>query len=319
MGQGRPRLPRDDRMTMRILVTGGSGNIGRDVLPLLRELGHEPVGYDLVSASGSDGQFIEGDIRDESALALAFKEVRPDGVIHLAGTLQFACEADPAGTVSVNVNGTAAVLDAALRCDVGRFVLSSSAAVYGSTADTLDETSPVEADVSVYGASKLLAERILHRYKVLHGMTCRTVRLSTVVSPRRVASLGVAAAVRAILDSASGSDVAVSGIAGHELRHFVHVRDAAQGLVLAIVAGDEVKSELFNIAGGDDAYMDFDGLVALVRQARPQAGRVRFAGASGHRGRIDCTRAIRELGYRPQYTMQRAIQETIDDEQSKRN
>jgi UDP-glucose 4-epimerase len=195
-------------------------------------------------------------------------------------------------------------------------VLSSSAAVYGSTAETLDEESPVEADVTVYGASKLLAERMLHRYSVLHGMTCRTVRLSTVVSPRPVASPGVAAAVRAILDSARGTDVNVNGIAGHELRHFVHVRDAAQGVVRALVAGDDVQGELFNISGGDDAYMNFDELVAMVRRARPQAGRVSFAGKSGHRGRIDCTRAMRTLGFRPQYTMQRAILEAIDDEQS---
>ncbi|HZV92125.1 MAG TPA: NAD(P)-dependent oxidoreductase [Caldimonas sp.] len=297
---------------MRILVTGGAGNIGRDVTRLLRELGHEPVVYDLVAVDDDSGRCIQGDIRDPSSLERAFDEVRPHGVIHLAGTLQFACEADPTGTVSVNVDGTAAVLDAALRAGASRFVLSSSAAVYGSTAETVVETSPVQGDISVYGASKLLAERMLHRYAVLHGMTCRTVRLSTVVSARRVASPGVAAAVRSILDSATGADVAVSGIAGHELRHFVHVSDAAQGAILALVAGDDVKGELFNIAGSDDAYLDFDALVALVRRVRPHAGRVSFAGASGHRGRIDCTRAKRELGYRPRYTMQRAIQEAIE-------
>jgi nucleoside-diphosphate-sugar epimerase len=297
---------------MRILVTGGAGNIGRDVTRLLREMGHEPVVYDLVAVDDDNGRNIQGDIRDPSALARAFDEVKPHGVIHLAGTLQFACEADPTGTVSVNIDGTAAVLNAALRAGANRFVLSSSAAVYGSTSETVDETSPVQADVTVYGASKLLAERMLHRYAVLHGMTCRTVRLSTVVSPRRVASPGVAAAVRAILDSASGADAVVSGIAGHELRHFVHVSDAAQGVILALVAGDEVKGELFNIAGDADAYLRFDHLVALVRRARPHAGRVSFLGKSGHRGRIDCTRAERELGYRPQYTMQRAIQEAIE-------
>ncbi len=297
---------------MRILVTGGAGNIGRDVVRLLHEAGHEPVVYDLVCVDDDGCRCIQGDIRDESALARAFDDVRPEGVVHLAGTLQFACETDPTGTISVNVEGTAAVLNAALRSGANRFVLSSSAAVYGTTAETVDERSPVQADVTVYGASKLLAERMLHRYAVLHGMTCRTVRLSTVVSPRPVASPGVAAAVRAILDSASGADVEVSGIAGHELRHFVHVRDAAQGAVLALLAGDEVEGELFNISGGDDAYLDFDELVALVRQARPQAGRVSFVGRSGHRGRIDCTRAVRDLGYRPQYTMQRAIQEAIE-------
>ncbi len=296
---------------MRVLVTGGAGNIGRDVTRLLCESGHEPTVYDLCPYPDARVRFVVGDIGDAARLARTFEEARPDGVIHLAGTLQFACEADPVGTIAVNVSGTAAVLEAARKSGAGRFVFASSAAVYGTTASEVDESSPIQADVTVYGASKLLGERMLRRYRMLHGLTCRTVRFSTVLSSRPVSSPGIAAAVGKLLGIASGEDVAVSGIAASELRHFVHVADAARGAVLALTA-DVCEDELFNIAGGEDAYLSFEQLAALVREMRPNSGRVSFSGASGNRGKIDWSRAATQLGYRPQYSIEQAIREAIE-------
>lgn len=295
---------------MRVLVTGGSGNIGQDVTRLLREDGHEPVVYDLLPCPDATFRCVVGDIRDAAHLGQVFEELRPEGVIHLAGTLQFACEADPAGTVAVNVGGTAALLETARRYDAGRLVFASSAAVYGATSADLDESSPVQPNLTVYGASKLLGERMLHRYHVLYGLKYRSVRFSAVLSSRPVSSPGVAAAVSKLLSTASGVDVTVSGIAAPELRHYVHVSDAARAAVLALTA-DECEHDLFNIAGGEDAYLSFEQLLVMVRELQPRCGRVTFSGVSGDRGRIDSSRAARHLGYRPQYSMKRAIREAI--------
>jgi nucleoside-diphosphate-sugar epimerase len=296
---------------MRVLVTGGSGNIGQDVTRLLADQGHAPVVYDLRPPPHAGTRFVQGDVRDVSSLERAFADVKPDGVIRLAGTLQFACEADPAGSASVNVTGTANALEAARKFDVRRFVFSSSVAVYGTTSATVDEASPIQADVTTYGASKLLAERMLRRYRALHGMACRTVRFSTVISSRPVTSPGVAAAVGALLSIGSGDDVVVEGIAETELRHFVHVSDAARGAILALLA-DDCESDLFNIAGGDDAYMRFSDLVSIVRRMRPGSGRARFVGTSGDRGRVDCRRAAVQLGYKPRFNMEMAIREALE-------
>ncbi len=295
---------------MRVLVTGGAGNIGQDVTRFLREAGHEPVVYDLCRYPDAGVRSVVGDIRDVALLGRTFGEVKPEAVMHLAGTLQFACEMDPVGSTSVNVGGTGAVLDAAVRAGASRFVFAGSAAVYGSTSSQVDESSPIQADVNVYGASKLLCERMLRRYRLLHGLACRTVRFSTVLSSRPVASPGVAAAVGKLLSIASGADVTVSGIAASELRHYVHVTDAARGAVLAL--DPENCDDVFNIAGGEDAYLSFEQLVALVQGLRPNSGRASFIGASGDRGRIDWSRAAKQLGYQPRYNMQRAIREAIE-------
>lgn len=296
---------------MRVLVTGGSGNIGQDVTKLLVERGHVPIVYDLRRPPEPATRFVQGDVRDVDDLEQAFVDAKPDGVIHLAGTLQFACEADPAGSASVNVTGTANALEAARKYGVRRFVFSSSVAVYGTTNETVDESSPIQSDVTTYGASKLLAERMLRRYRLLHGMACRTVRFSTVLSSRPVTSPGVAAAVASLLSIASGGDVVVKGVAEAELRHFIHVSDAAYGAVLAMLA-DDCESDVFNIAGGNDAYMRFSDLVSIVRRLRPACGHATFVGASGDRGRVDCRRAIAELGYEPRLSMEMAIREALE-------
>ena len=296
---------------MRVLVTGGAGNIGQDVIPLLHQAGHDATVYDLCRYPQPSVHSVVGDIRDTGLLTRTFDEVKPEGVIHLAGTLQFACETDPVDSMSVNVTGTAAALAASLRSGVRRFVFASSAAVYGSTSSEVDESSPIQADVTVYGASKLLCERVLRRYRLLHGLACRTVRFSTVLSSRPVASPGIAAAVGKLLGIASGSDVTVTGIAPSELRHYLHVSDAARGAVLALNA-EKCDGDVFNIAGGEDAYLSFEQLVGLVRNLRPNAGHVSFSGASGNRGRINWSRAAKQLGYRPHYSMERAIREAIE-------
>ena len=295
---------------MRVMVTGGSGNIGQEVTRLLHELHHEVFVYDLVPSPDPLATFLEGDIRDAAHVARAFKDVRAEGIVHLAGTLQFACDIDPAGAAGVNVTGTVNVLEAAVQSGARRIVFSSSAAVYGATDAVVRESSPIQANVSSYGAGKLLAERMLRRYQARHGLICRSVRFSTVLSSRPVSSPGVAAAVCALLGAASRAEVTVKGVAGPELRHFIHVADAARGAVLALLI-DRCEDDLFNIAGGDDSYLSFDDLVAIIKRIHPGFGKVIFVGVSGNRGRIDCSKATDQLGYRPEYGIEMAIREVM--------
>ncbi len=296
---------------MRILVTGGAGNVGQEVTELLCLDRHEPVVYDLIPSPNADVRSEIGDINDSERLAKVFDEVKPEAVIHLASMLQFACESDPAGAVKTNVAGTVAVLEAARQAGTGRFVFASSVAVYGSSASELNESSPVQPDVSVYGATKLLGERLLRRYRMLYGMTCRTVRLSAVLSSRPVASEGIAAVVAKLFSVVSGQDAAVTGVAASELRHYVHIKDAALAIVLAATK-EKCEDDLFVVAGPPDSYVTFAELVNLIRSRCKGAGDVTFSGKSGNRGRIDWRRAAVQLGYQPRYNMERMVREAVE-------
>lgn len=296
---------------MRVVVTGGAGNLGREVVRLLQERGDTPVVFDRVRFPGASVPSETGDITDRELLATVMKRERADGVIHLASMLQFACEADPAGATRINVDGTVSTLEAACRSGARRFVFASSVAVYGAVSGPIDERTPLDESISVYGATKLLAERLLRRYAALYGIASCTLRIATVLSPHPVSSRSVGTVVADILGSASGRDVTIPDVDGEDLRHFVYSKDAARAIVLAFTAKG-CHDDLFNISGPTDAYLSFRELGEVVRRIRPQAGRVVFTGRSGHRGRVDGSRAASQLGYRPEYTIERAMREMLE-------
>jgi len=298
---------------MRVLVTGGAGNIGREVVALLAQRGDEPIVYDRVAATDANARAcIVGEITDGTTLEEAMRAHRVEGVVHLAAMLQFGCEQDPLAAIHVNVNGTVAVLEAARRAGAKRIVHASSVAAFGSTGAELDERSPVQRDVGMYGLTKLLCEALLRREGRRHGMICRTVIFATILSDRPVSSPGVAAAVAKIVSSAKGGTVTVSEVAADERRHFVYFRDAACAAVAALHAQD-ATDDVFLIAGDEASYVTFAELADLIRELRPGAGTVAFTGRSGHRGRVNIRRAREQLGYRPTHTLRSALLEILNN------
>lgn len=294
---------------MRILVTGGAGNIAREVIQLLFARKNVPVIYDQTAVNVEGVATEIGDICDEERLHAVIAKHRIEAIAHLASLLQFGCEMDPVRAVRVNVDGTVSVLEAARKSGVKRVVLSGSLATYGGTSAQIDEDSQIQSDVSLYGVTKLLCEKMARRYNVLFDMQCRSLRYAAVLSPRQVSSPGVAAALAKIFDATSGADVVVKGVAAHERRHYAHISDIALGTVLAVLAPN-TSHEVFNIAGGKDCFASFQAVADAVRKLVPSAGRIAFEGSSGDRGVMDISRSQRELGYQPTFTLEKAV-ETI--------
>lgn len=298
---------------MRVLVTGGAGNMGREVVALLRQRGDEPIIYDRAATSDANAHACTvGEITDIRALEHTMSEHRVKGVVHLAAILQFGCEQDPLRAVEVNVNGTIAVLEASKRTGVERIVHASSIAAYGTTEAELYERSPIQRDVGMYGLTKLLAESLLSREGRRHDIICRTVIFATVLSDRPVSSPGIAAAVAKIVGSAKGDNVTIGEVAANERRHYVYYRDAARATVAALTTAT-TADDVFHIAGDTDSYVTFEDLARMIRELRPGAGAVSFTGKSGHRGRVNISRAHQQLGYQPAHTLRSALQEILSN------
>src|SRR3954462_10604810 len=155
---------------MRVIVTGGAGYIGSFAVERLIEAGHDVTVLDSLWRGHRGGvsdkaELIAVDITDVKATKDAVAKVRPDAILHYAAAaIVPESVTDPGVYFEVNVVGSHNLIRAALAADCNKFVLSSTAAIYG-----IPEVSPIREDlapnpINPYGLSKLMVEQMLEWY-----------------------------------------------------------------------------------------------------------------------------------------------------------
>ncbi|XVX19413.1 NAD-dependent epimerase/dehydratase family protein [Actinomycetota bacterium] len=216
-------------MTSTVAVTGASGYLGINLVPLLLEQGHEVVAIDRVRSPHLPEQvrYVAADVLDQAALTAAFSGV--DVVYHFAAIITLAHENDLAWRV--NTHGVRSSTRAALASGVRRFVLCSSVHSYDDRRPRLDESLPRATDpaLGIYDRSKWAAEQIVAE-AVADGLDAVVVNPTGVFGPRDYGLTRLNAVVR---DAAKGAMPVVTG-GGYDL---VDVRDVARGLTLAAEHG----------------------------------------------------------------------------------
>jgi UDP-glucose 4-epimerase len=287
----------------RVLVTGGAGFIGSNLVRLLLNRGHAVTILDDLSSGYrenvealSDAAFIEGDIRDERALDRAVEGA--EVIFHLAASVGNTRSIEqPLLDSEINVLGTLKVLEAARRCGARKVVFSSSAGIFGELKTLpIREDHPVEPD-SPYGASKLGAEKLCLAYSKLHPLECVCLRYFNVYGVnQRYDAYGNVIPIFAHR-MLRGMPLAVFGD-GEQTRDFVNVRDVAQANYRAAIARG--VSGAFNIASG--TRITINALVELMSQASGISPRVEHA--PPRRGDVrhslaDISQARERLGYEP--------------------
>lgn len=265
-------------MTSRWLLTGGAGYIGAHVLRALHDAGHEVVVLDNLSTGlrrkVSEGvPFVEASILDTDAVTAALREHRIDGVVHLAAKKAVGESVErPHYYFEQNVLGMMSLLEAVQRAQVHRFVLSSSAAVYGSPeGDLIAEDAPT-LPLNPYGQTKLAQEWLLR------DAADSGVELSwTALRYFNVAGAGsddlgdtgvfnlIPMALRALDEHRApqvfGDDYPTPD--GSCVRDYIHVQDLAEAHVAAVAATEQpARQQLFNVGRGV-GFSVFDVLDAV--------------------------------------------------------
>jgi UDP-glucose 4-epimerase len=149
-----------------VLVTGGAGYIGSHVANLLTAAARKVVTYDNLSTGHAwaalDSDLVIGDLGDRERLAALFAERRFSAVLHFAAHIWVGESVrEPARYYRNNLASALNLFELAAAAGVGHVVFSSTAAVYGEPAvELIDESTPL-APISPYGASKMMAERML--------------------------------------------------------------------------------------------------------------------------------------------------------------
>jgi UDP-glucose 4-epimerase len=166
---------------MRIFVTGGAGYIGSSTTQRLLEAGHQVTVYDsLVTghrpAVPQGAKFVQADLGESAKLKAALGNRAYDAVLHFAAFAEAGESMQAPGKYfHNNLSLSLDLIEACVRAGVGRFVLSSTAAVYASSDAPLSEDSPLEP-ANVYGHTKLMIEQALSWYRQIHGLRFAALR-----------------------------------------------------------------------------------------------------------------------------------------------
>lgn len=242
-----------------VLVTGGAGFIGSNVVNELVERGYsvlildsfETGTEDNLSQVDGDYRIIKGDIRDRDTVRRALKDV--EYVIHEAAVTSVPGSVDePALTSDVNCTGTAVALEEARNAGVEKVVVASSAAVYGDGTPPLSEDDPVSPE-SPYALSKLWTEELAQQFHELHGLDTAALRYFNVYGPGQDADSEYAAVVPAFVSAAVGGEKPVVYGDGEQTRDFVHVRDVARATV---DAAESDATGVYNVASGTETSVN---------------------------------------------------------------
>ncbi|MBN2506956.1 MAG: SDR family NAD(P)-dependent oxidoreductase [Verrucomicrobia bacterium] len=305
---------------MNILVTGGAGFIGSHVCERLVQGGHavwalddlndfyDPAikrrNLDAILALGGPFTFVQGDLRDPSAVNALFAGVRFDQIIHLAARAGVRPSLEePALYQRVNVEATVHVFEAARRHGVPKIVMASSSSVYGVNAKVpFSEDDPTVSVISPYAASKVAGEALGHVYHHVYGLDVVMLRLFTVYGPRQRPDLAIHKFARLLV---AGKPIPVYGD-GSAARDYTYVTDTVDGVLAA--SRKKFGFEIINL--GESRTVSLTRLIELLEAAlgrkavvdrRPsQPGDVPLTFANIEKAR-------RLLGYAPQVDIEQGI------------
>jgi dTDP-glucose 4,6-dehydratase len=327
---------------MRLLITGGAGFIGSNLVRRMVNQGHEVLNLDKLTYAGNlnslsdiehkpNYQFAQVDIVDDASVAQTINSFRPEGIMHLAAESHVDRSIDgPGQFIQTNVIGTFNLLHAALHywrnLDTTtqanfRFLHVSTDEVYGSLGETglFTETTPYDPH-SPYSASKASSDHLARAWRDTYGLPVLVTNCSNNYGPFQFPEKLIPVV---ILKCLRGEPIPVYG-KGENIRDWLYVEDHCEALDLVLQKGQ--PGQTYNI-GGNNELKNIDlvhTLCTLMDDLRPlpthsplttHHSLISFVpDRPGHdlRYAIDASKIKRELGWTPKQDHQSGFRKTVE-------
>lgn len=296
---------------MKLLITGGAGFVGTNLIAHLRDVG----GYDITvidneslgrreNIAAFDVRFVRGDIRDIEALRSVARG--QDAIVHLAAdTRVMDSIEDPRFNFENNVVATFNLLQVAREAGVGRIVnASTGGAILGEAPAPVHEEM-VARPLAPYGASKLAVEGYLNAFGATYGLKTCSLRFSNIYGPRSFHKGSVVAHfLKRIL---AGETLTVYGD-GTQVRDYLFAPDLVDGIRRAIEAGAQGVYQL-----GSGQPTSVNALIEVIREVTGREVGVDYADfrpGEVHTTWCDVSKARKEFGFDPATPLREGVAET---------
>ncbi len=309
-------------MTKRALVTGGAGFIGSNIADHYLAEGYEVTVVDDLSSGNRDNlpadvEFVQCDIGSPEARQL-LESGRFDVLNHHAAQIDVRVSvSDPRRDATINVLGLLNLLEGARIGGTERVIFASSGGVvYGESNHLPHAEGARKLPVSPYGVAKLSSEFYLAAYAQLYGMKAVTLRYANVYGPRQNPH-GEAGVVAIFCNRIrEGESLTIFGD-GSQTRDYVHVYDVAQVNMAAtrwaVPTIETIDSVAFNVGTATETsvttlaetLIDVSGTTASIAYEPARPGELQ-------RSAVAIDRAKSDLGWQPQYPLERGLKHTFE-------
>jgi UDP-glucose 4-epimerase len=294
-----------------VLVTGGAGFIGSHVAEALVARGEDVVVLDDLSSGKRENlpdgvELVEGDVREPQDEL--FAGVKPTHCYHLAAQIDVRVSvAQPEHDAQINVLGTVNLLQAALEHGTQVVFASTGGAIYGECERPAPEDAP-RLPISPYGTSKLAAEEYLSTYNRLYGTQHVSLRYGNVYGPRQDPH-GEAGVVSIFFGTLLAGEAPKVFGNGSQTRDYVYVGDVARATLAA--AGRD--GSVYNVGTGrETSVVELLDLCQLIAGTSLEATFMPPRPGEIQRSVVDPGRAVDELGWRPEHSLEDGLRETYE-------
>lgn len=307
----------------QVLVTGAGGFIGSHLVEALVQKGARVRGFVHYNSRGDAGllrliqreildtvEIMPGDIRDPQAVQEAVKGC--SFVFHLGALISIPYSyLHPTEVAETNIIGTLNVLNACREFGVPRMVHTSTSEVYGTALRVpIDESHPLQGQ-SPYSASKIGADKLVESYYCAFGLPVVTVRPFNTFGPRQSAR----AVIPTIITQALVKDAILLGNLDSK-RDFTFVSDTVNGFIKAAEA-QSVEGEVFNLGTGSEVTIgDLAQMIMRIvgRQVPIETDQIRLRPENSEVQRLlsDNSKARKELGWQPEFSLEKGLEQTVN-------
>lgn len=306
-----------------ILVTGGAGFIGSNFVHYMldKHPDYTIINLDLLTYAGNIHNlddvidnprhiFVKGNITNRELVSYLVEKYSIDTFVNFAAESHVDRSIlNPSIFVETNVQGTLALLDVAKKYEIQKYLQVSTDEVYGSLGSTgyFTEETPL-APNSPYSASKTSADLLVRSYYETYDMNVNITRCSNNYGPYHFPEKLIPLMISNALD---GKNLPIYGD-GMNVRDWLHVYDHCQAIDLVLHKGK--KGEVYNVGGHNErTNNEIVDIIIEKLQVSPDL-KVYVEDRLGHDKRyaIDPTKLETELGWKPKYTFETGIVETID-------